>query len=298
MSCPYARMPVCPYARMPVCPYARMPSEPSRPPAGLYCPQIRKRLEYDAVLNLAGRGAIVAGTRRIGATIVERLAREDVRVAILYRNSRTETERLAKASGGVALQADLTDEASVADAVAEAKRALGDLSFCINLAADYPRASFDQLDAAAWDAGIASARANFLLALHASRAMMQNHGPTRGHLVFFGDWAAEETPYLDYLPYLTGKAATHFMTRGFALELAGKGILVNGILPGPTERPPDLSARGWQKALAQTPLQRESSADDIAEIVVTLLRLETMTGENLRVDAGRHISGTAQRPNG
>lgn len=248
------------------------------------------------MLNLDGRGAIVAGTRRIGATVVERLAREGVKVAILYRNSRDEAQRQAKACGGVALQADLTDEASVLAAVAAAKQALGDLSFCINFASDYPRASFEKLDAVAWDAGMASARASFLLGLHAARAMLQNDGPTRGHLILLGDWAAEETPYLDYLPYLTGKAATHFLTRAFALELASQGILVNGILPGPTERPPELSTAGWKAALAQTPLRRESSADDIAELIVTLLRLETITGENIRVDAGRHISGTAKRP--
>jgi len=247
------------------------------------------------VLSLDGRGAIVAGTRRIGATIVERLAREGVRVAVLYRSSRVAAERQAKASGGVALQADLSDEASVKAAVAEAKKVLGDLSFCVNLAADYPRASFEKLDAAAWEAGIASARGNFLLAVHASRAMLGNDGPTRGHLVFFGDWAAGETPYLDFLPYLTGKAATQFMTRGFALELARHGILVNCIQPGPTEQPPDMSKAGWAKALAQTPLHRESAEDDIAEMIVTLLRMETITGESIRIDSGRHIAGTAER---
>jgi 3-oxoacyl-[acyl-carrier protein] reductase len=247
------------------------------------------------VLSLAGRGAIVAGTRRIGATVVERLAREGVKVAVLYRSSRAEAERQARASGGVALQADLTDEASVESAVASAREALGDLSFCINMASDYPRSSFEHLDAAAWEAGIAGARGSFLLGLHAARAMQANAGPTRGHLILFGDWAAQETPYLDYLPYLTGKAATHFLTHGFALELASHGILVNGILPGPTERPPDLSAGGWQKALAQTPLKRETAEDDIAEMILTLLKMETITGENIRIDSGRHIAGTAER---
>jgi NAD(P)-dependent dehydrogenase (short-subunit alcohol dehydrogenase family) len=250
------------------------------------------------VLTLAGRGAIVAGTRRIGAVVVERLAREGIKVAVFYRSSRVEAERQAKATGGVAVQVDLTDEDAVKAGVAEAKRALGDLSFCVNLAADYPRSSFDKLDAAQWDAGIASARANFLLALHASRAMFDNPPPTRGHLVFFGDWAAGETPYLDFLPYLAGKAATQFMARGFALELAQHGILVNCILPGPTEAPPDMSKAGWQKALDQTPLRRESSEEDIAEMIVTLLRLETITGENIRIDAGRHIAGTAERKSG
>ena len=94
------------------------------------------------------------------------------------------------------------------------------------------------------------ARGTFLMATHAARVMAGNKGDTRGHLIFFGDWAAGETPYHDFLPYLTGKAAMHFMTRAFALELAPKGILVNPILPGPTERPPDLSDSGWADALA------------------------------------------------
>ena len=247
------------------------------------------------MLDLTGKGAIVAGTRRVGAAVVERLAAEGVRTAVLYRSSRVEAERLAKSAGGTALQADLTDEASVKDTVARAREQMGDLSFCINLASDYPRASLEELDAEAWEAGMTTARGTFLLGLHSARAMMQNPGPTRGHLIFFGDWAAEETPYEDHLPYLAGKAAVHFLTRGFALELASHGILVNSILPGPTQRPADLSKAVWQKALDQAPLRRESSADDIAELVVTLLRLETMTGENLRVDAGRHIAGTAQR---
>jgi enoyl-[acyl-carrier-protein] reductase (NADH) len=47
--------------------------------------------------------------------------------------------------------------------------------------------------------------------------------------------------------------------------------------------------------MAQTPLHRESSDEEIAEMIVTILRLETITGENIRIDAGRHISGTAER---
>ncbi|HWO72473.1 MAG TPA: SDR family oxidoreductase [Dehalococcoidia bacterium] len=255
------------------------------------------------MLELAGRGAIVAGTRRIGATVVERLAREGVRLAIFYRSSREAAESQAEsarlqAGQALAIQVDLTDEAAVERAVAEAKRELGDLSFCVNCAGDYPRTPYDRLNAEAWERGMASARGAFLLALHASRAMLANAGPTRGHIVLFGDWAANETPYLDYLPYLTGKAAVHFLTRCLALELARYGILVNAILPGPTEKPPDLSDAGWQSAIAQAPLHRESSEDEIAELIVTLLRLETMTGENIRVDSGRHIAGTAERKSG
>lgn len=248
------------------------------------------------MLTLAGRGAIVAGTRRIGRLVVERLAAEGVTPAILYRNSRAEAEALrddihALVPGACVIRADLAIEEDVERAVATAREQLGDLSFCINLASDFPRAPLAELDAAAWDHGLASARAAYLLALHASRVMIDNSGPTRGHLVFFGDWAAEQTPYADYLPYLTGKAAVHFLTRAFAVELAPHGILVNAISPGPTMRPEDVSGREWQDNLQRTPLRRESSAAEMAELIATLLKLETVTGENIRVDSGKHIVG-------
>lgn len=246
------------------------------------------------MLEIRGRGAIVAGARRVGATVVKRLAREGVSCAITYRSSRQEAEALLQeilplTPEACVLQADLSSEDDCHRAVEEARQKLGDLSFCINLASDYPRVTFDKLDARAWDAGLAAARGSYLLGITAARVMMQNPGPTRGHLVLFGDWAAQETPYLHYLPYLTGKAAIHFLVRGLGKELAPHGILVNAVSPGPTQRPPDMSDSAWQAALDATPLRRESSAEEIAEIIAALLKMETVTGENIRVDAGRHL---------
>lgn len=248
------------------------------------------------MLTLSGRGALLAGTRRVGATVAERLAGEGVKLALLYRSSVSEATTLrdritARGGSAVLVQADLSSEEDVRRAVEEASSRLGDLSFCINLASDYPRAPLPSLDGEAWTRGMAAAKATYLLAVHASRRMLQNTGPTRGHLVFFGDWAAGETPYPDYLPYLTAKAAIDFMTRAFALELAPGGILVNAIAPGPTERPPDLPQEEWDEALAAAPLRRESASEDIAELIVALLKSETITGETFRVDSGRHLAG-------
>ena len=257
--------------------------------------------EYDAwcsVLELRGRGAIVVGTRRIGATVVQRLAREGVHLAIVYRSSRDVADALlASVRGSVeracVIQADLSQPNDVKRLVEEARREIGDLSFCVNLASDYPRTPYESLTAADWDHAMAAAKGAYLLVLEASRAMQRNNGPTRGHIILFGDWAAEETPYRDFLPYLTAKAAVHFMVRNFALELAPHGILVNAISPGPTAQDPALvSSAEWKVALTQTPLHRESSAEDMAELVATLLKMETVTGENIRVDSGRHVVGT------
>jgi NAD(P)-dependent dehydrogenase (short-subunit alcohol dehydrogenase family) len=247
------------------------------------------------MLNLEGRGVLIVGARRIGEVVTRRLAQERVNLAIAYRNSKNQAEELIQSlpSGGTntLVQGDLTVEESVRQMVASAAQNLGDLSFVVNMASDYPRSTFDTLDASAWDVGMASAKGSYLLAVHAGRRMMENQGPTRGHIVMFGDWAAGETPYTDYLPYLTGKAAIQFMTRAFAAEMASHGVLVNAIAPGPVRRPHDFTQREWDEVLSQTPLRRESSADEMAEIIVTLLRSETITGETIRVDSGRHLVG-------
>lgn len=251
------------------------------------------------MLTLPGRGAIVTGTRRVGATVVKRLAREGVRIAITYRSSRTEAEALFEETKAltdrvVIIQADVSLEANVKRMVAEAQTQLGDLSFLINLASDYPRNPVETLDSSVWEHGMAQAKGNYLLAAECARLMKQKEGPTRGHMIFFGDWAADETPYLDYLPYLTAKAAIQYMTRAFALELGDSGILVNAIAPGPTAFGVGVTDQEWDAAIDATPLLRESSPDDIAEIIATLLKLETITGETIRIDSGRHLAGTAR----
>src|SRR5713226_7330292 len=100
------------------------------------------------MLGLAGRGAIIAGSRRVGGTVAKRLAREGVRLAIVYRRSQAEAESLLAevkplVDRSCTIQADLSEESDVTRLVAEAKRVLGDLSFSINLASDYNKTPLD-----------------------------------------------------------------------------------------------------------------------------------------------------------
>ena len=247
--------------------------------------------------SLEGRGALLVGTRRVGAVVARRLAAEGVNLAISYRRSRAEAEQLRTSLAGdagrvVVVQGDMNVEQDVRRVVDESARALGGLSILVDLASDYHHTPFEQLDGATWDQGMAGARSAFLVTLHAARRMMDNAGPTRGHIVLFSDWAAGQTPYPSYLPYLASKATVDFLVRGFAVELAGHGILVNANAPGPTLRPPGITERAWaQDVLAKAPLRRESTPEDIAEVVLALLKVESVTGETIRVDSGRHLEG-------
>lgn len=255
--------------------------------------------------SLADRGALLIGARRVGRVVAHRLARAGVHVALAYRRSRAEAEALAEElrAHGVrtaALPADITQEPQVLDLLTEARAALGSLSFLINLASGYAATPAQALDGAAWDRDLADARASFLIAAHGGRLLAGNPGPLRGHIVLCGDWAAAETPYRGYLPYLTAKAAIGFMTRAFAVEFAPLGIQVNAVAPGPMLRPPEISPVEWQEIVArQTPLGRQADAADLADVVLTLLRSTTITGEIIRVDSGRHLAGPGvERPAG
>ena len=253
------------------------------------------------MIPLEGKGALIVGAKRLGSVVAKRLAEEGVNLAISYRNSAKEAETLRSSVAGMAkrttlIQGDLAIEDDVKRMVDSANAELGNLSFVVNLASDYPKMPFNTLDAADWDTGMADAKGSYLLTLHAARVMENNLGPTRGHVILFGDSAAGEAPYTNYLPYLTAKAAVHFMTRAFAVELAAKGILVNTVAPGPTMRPPDIKESVWEQGIiARTPLKREASVAEMAELVVTILKSETITGETIRVDAGRHLSGLGDR---
>jgi NAD(P)-dependent dehydrogenase (short-subunit alcohol dehydrogenase family) len=161
-------------------------------------------------MKLEGRHAVIVGSRRIGREIALRLADLGVNIGILYRSSAIEAEKLvqevhAKSCKAACVQSALETDAEVSTALDQLEAMCGPASFLINLASDYDRTPFDALDAAAWDRGMSAARANYLLAIHAAQRMKHLPGPTRGHLLQFGDWASG----FSALPHRQGGDSVH-----------------------------------------------------------------------------------------
>jgi NAD(P)-dependent dehydrogenase (short-subunit alcohol dehydrogenase family) len=96
--------------------------------------------------------------------------------------------------------------------------------------------------------------------------------------------------------YAASKAALEHLTRSWSLELAGRGIRVNAVSPGPTESealersglPHDEIERIKERERAQIPLGRRGQPEDIASLIVVLASPAGcwVTGQVLGIDGG------------
>jgi NAD(P)-dependent dehydrogenase (short-subunit alcohol dehydrogenase family) len=243
--------------------------------------------------RFAGISAIVSGgASGIGRAVVERLAREGARVAVLDVDAGGAASAAA-AAGGVAVVADVSDEAGVARAVAEATGAHGDLHVVVANAAVQLRdgeGPAHTLDAAVWrrtiDVNLTGA---FLLVKHALPHLLAAGG---GAVVCTASAAGSYgiAPGLD--AYSTSKSGLHGLVRVLAADYASRGIRVNAVHPGFTDTPMNARLMGDPDARAaleaRIPLGRPARPEEVAAVICFLASGEAsyVTGALWTVDGG------------
>jgi 3-oxoacyl-[acyl-carrier protein] reductase len=160
---------------------------------------------------------------------------------------------------------------------------LGPVSILINNAAHSTPDGYERLDARTLDAHYAvNMRAAMLLAADFARRFTGNGG--RIVNLTSGQGLG---PMPDELAYGATKGAIETFTRGLAPAVAGKGITVNAVNPGPTDTgwiSPELRA----ELLPRLPLGRLGLPEDVARLVVWLVGPEAgwVTGQVIHSEGG------------
>jgi pteridine reductase len=232
---------------------------------------------------------VTGGARRLGAAIVRSFAAAGDALVVHYGSSAEEAETLAaelRRSGTdvVLVQGDLRDPAAPERIVAEAMRAFGQLDVVISSASRMMRHTLDQVTADDWDTVHAiNLRAPFFLMRAAGRVMSDG-----GVIVQMADHLAHETGFPTLYPHQISKSAIPQLVRVMAQAFAPR-IRVNAVEPGLVLAPADLTDAKMTKFLADVPLGRSGSPDDVIGAIHYLVNAPYVTGTVLTVDGGRRL---------
>ena len=247
-------------------------------------------------MELKGAVALVTGGNGgLGQRICRALAREGAHIAVMYAASRDQAETVARdlaATHGVqaaAFACDITDAAAVARLVAEVTARFGRLDILVNDAAfnkAIPFPDLDSLSEEVWEKIMAVNLTGPMRLTKAVAPVMKAQG--RGRIVNIAS-VAGLTPTGSSIAYAVSKAGLIHLTRCMAVALAPE-VLVNCVAPGlleGTRATANLRPEQVERAAATALLGVPADKDDCADLVVTMCRTGTMTGQTVVVDAGR-----------
>ncbi len=242
--------------------------------------------------RLAGRVALVTGAASgIGAGIALGFAREGADLAVLdvvdEGAAAPVLEALRTAGARVSYhRADVSDEGAVLGAVADMTAVHGTVDVVVNNAGIFTQALLEEMTVQEWDRVLAvNLRGTFLVTRALLGPMLdQGWGRVINIASQLGQVGGVEVAH-----YCASKGAVIALTKALAREVAGRGVLVNAIAPGPIQTPLlDGETEAWRAAkLAELPIGRFG---EVAEVVPTALLLAS--------EDGSYYVGQTLGPNG
>jgi NAD(P)-dependent dehydrogenase (short-subunit alcohol dehydrogenase family) len=240
---------------------------------------------------------VTGAAKRIGRAIALDLAQQGWHVAITWHSSSDEaaaTLRDIEAAGvrGLAIQADLRDEAQVETVIPQAA-ALGPVSLLVNNASAFRMDTVATATRDSWDEHIeTNLRAPLVLTQALARQLPADWPGNVINMLDQRVW--NPTPY--FLSYTVAKIGLLTLTQTLAQALAPK-IRVNGIGPGPTVKSDRQTEEHFARQWDAVPLRRATTPQEICDTIRFILSAKAMTGQMIALDGGEHL-GWAQPSRG
>ena len=254
---------------------------------------------------LAGKTALITGSARgIGRAFAERYIAEGARVVIADINiAAAEATAADLGIGAIALELDVTSQASIDACVTAAVAALGQIDILVNNAAVFSAAPLVEISredhARAFDINVTGT----LFMMQAVARKMIARG-VRGKIINMASQAGRRGEPLVAV-YCATKAAVISLTQSAGLNLIEHGINVNAISPGVVDGEhwdgvDAFFAKHENKPLGQkkaevgaaVPYGRMGRADDLTGMAVFLASSESdyVVAQTYNVDGGQWMS--------
>jgi 3-oxoacyl-[acyl-carrier protein] reductase len=244
---------------------------------------------------MSNRTALVTGASRgIGRACAQALAAAGHRVILAARSldKLHELEQEIKNGGAEAfvLEIDLSDIQSITNSIAKATKEIGRVDILINNAGITKDGLAVRMKPADWQLVIDT---NLSGAFYAIQQVLPSMMRERWGRIVNISSVVGEMGNPGQANYVASKAGLIGLTKSLAQEVGSRNITVNAIAPGfiETDMTHVLSEELKAKMLAQTPLRRMGTPEDIAQAVRFLVSDDAsfITGHVLDVNGGIYM---------
>jgi len=243
--------------------------------------------------RLEGKVAVVTGGNSgIGLAAAKRLQEEGARVAISGRNRNTLDEAVKTIGNGVvAVQADVSRLEDLDRLYKEVAKKLGNIDVLFVNAGTAKFVSLAETSEAIYNEQFDTNIKGAYFTIQKALPLLND-----GASIILNTSVADSTGTVGASAYSATKAALRSLARTAAAELAGRGIRVNTVAPGPivtpifdrTGLPKEQVDQFAKEIIAKVPMKRFGQPEEVAGAVAFLASQDAsyITGVEINVDGG------------